>query len=59
MVVHLAESLEVPLRDRNALLLAAGYAPACPETRLDDPRLGPVRAALERILVPQRRDARS
>src|SRR5262244_1981361 len=51
MVVRLAESLEVPLRERNALLLAAGYAPAYPETRLDDPRLGPVRTALERILA--------
>jgi len=50
MVVRLAESLEVPLRDRNALLLAAGYAPAYPQTRFDDPRLGPVRTALERIL---------
>jgi transcriptional regulator with XRE-family HTH domain len=50
MVVRLAESLEVPLRERNALLLAAGYAPAYPETRFDDPGLGPVRAALERIL---------
>jgi transcriptional regulator with XRE-family HTH domain len=51
MVVRLAESLEVPLRERNALLLAAGYAPAYPETHFGDPRLGPVRAALERILV--------
>lgn len=37
MVVRLAESLDVPLRERNALLLAAGYAPAYPETRFDDP----------------------
>jgi len=37
MVVRLAESLEVPLRERNALLLAAGYAPAYPETHLGDP----------------------
>ena len=51
MVVRLAESLEVPLRERNALLLAAGYAPAYPETHLGDPGLGPVRAALERILA--------
>jgi transcriptional regulator with XRE-family HTH domain len=50
MVVRLAEALEVPLRERNALLLAAGYAPAYPETRLDDPRLDPVRTALARIL---------
>src|SRR5262245_61090581 len=50
MVVRLAETLEVPLRDRNTLLLAGGYAPAYPQTSLDDPRLAPVRVALERIL---------
>ncbi|GAA2999904.1 helix-turn-helix domain-containing protein [Streptosporangium longisporum] len=50
MVVRLAESLEIPLRERNALLLAAGYAPAYPETRLDDPGLRPVRTALEGVL---------
>lgn len=50
MVVRLAESLEVPLRERNALLLAAGYAPAYQETRFDDPKLDPVRTALVRIL---------
>ena len=50
MIVRLAEALEVPLRDRNELLLAAGYAPAYAETRLDDPTLDPVRGALETIL---------
>jgi transcriptional regulator with XRE-family HTH domain len=50
MVVRLAEALEVPLRERNALLLAAGYAPAYQETRFDDPKLDPVRTALLRIL---------
>ena len=50
MVVRLAEALKVPLRERNALLLAAGYAPAYQETRFDDPKLDPVRTALERIL---------
>ena len=50
MILRLAESLDVPLRDRNILLLAAGYAPAYPETGFDDPRLGSVRTALERIL---------
>src|SRR5215208_5306576 len=35
LVLHLAEHLEVPLRERNALLLAAGYAPAYTETPLD------------------------
>ncbi|MGH2884723.1 MAG: helix-turn-helix domain-containing protein [Solirubrobacteraceae bacterium] len=50
MVVRLAEALEIPLRERNAMLLAAGYAPAYPETALDDPQLDPIRSALERIL---------
>ena len=50
MVVRLAESLEVPLRERNALLLAAGYAPAYDEARWDDTKLEPVRTALERVL---------
>src|SRR5919201_6658325 len=50
MVVRLAEALEVPLRERNTMLLAAGYAPAYRQTSLDDPELDPVRGALERIL---------
>ncbi|MEV0251347.1 helix-turn-helix transcriptional regulator [Nocardia sp. NPDC050712] len=50
MVVRLAESLELSLRERNDLLLAAGYAPVFPESRLDTPELAPVKAALERIL---------
>jgi transcriptional regulator with XRE-family HTH domain len=48
MVIRLAEALEVPLRQRNALLLSAGYAPAYAETSLA--QLDPVRAALERVL---------
>jgi transcriptional regulator with XRE-family HTH domain len=51
MVVRLAESLELSLRERNALLLAAGYAPVFPESRLDDQALQAVREALEGILV--------
>ena len=51
MVVRLAESLDLPLRERNDLLLAAGYAPAYPQTALDDPALAPVRAALDHILA--------
>ncbi|MEU4714283.1 helix-turn-helix transcriptional regulator [Micromonospora purpureochromogenes] len=51
MLIRLAESLEVPLRDRNALLLAAGYAPAYPERELDDPGLTAVLSALERVLA--------
>lgn len=50
MIIRLAESLEVPIRERNELLLAAGSAPAYPHSDLDDPRLAPVRAALERVL---------
>jgi hypothetical protein len=51
MVVRLAESLELPLRERNELLLAAGYAAAYPESSLDDPVLAPVRAAIGHILA--------
>ncbi|MFF1482259.1 helix-turn-helix transcriptional regulator [Streptomyces sp. NPDC058301] len=51
MVVRLAESLELPLRERNSLLLAAGYAPAYPQTSLKAPELAPVREALDRILA--------
>ncbi|WP_228567081.1 helix-turn-helix domain-containing protein [Nocardia sp. SYP-A9097] len=50
MVVRLAESLGLSLRERNTLLLAAGYAPAFPESALDAPELGPVRHALDSIL---------
>jgi transcriptional regulator with XRE-family HTH domain len=50
MVVQLAEHLEVPLRDRNALLLAAGYAPAYAQRDLDEPEMGPVREAIDRLL---------
>ncbi|MFJ3086787.1 helix-turn-helix domain-containing protein [Streptomyces sp. NPDC086838] len=50
MVVRLAESLELSLRERNELLLVAGYAPAYPESSLDDPVLAPVRTAIDHIL---------
>jgi transcriptional regulator with XRE-family HTH domain len=50
MVLHLADRLDVPLRERNRLLLAAGYAPVFPEHELDDDALAPVRGALERFL---------
>ncbi|MET7767098.1 helix-turn-helix transcriptional regulator [Nocardia sp. NPDC005366] len=50
MVVRLAESLGLSLRERNGLLLSAGYAPVFPESRLDTPELAPVKAALDRIL---------
>ncbi len=51
MLLKVAERLEIPFRDRNQLLLAAGHAPAFPERSLEDPALAPVRAALERILA--------
>jgi transcriptional regulator with XRE-family HTH domain len=50
MVIRLSESLDLPLRERNELLLTAGYAPAYPETPLDSDDLAPVRQALDRIL---------
>lgn len=51
MVVQLAEHLEVPLRDRNSMLLAAGYAPAYAQHDLSDPEMGPVRDAIDRLLA--------
>lgn len=50
LVLHLAEHLDVPLRERNTLLLAAGFAPAFPERSLDDAEMDPVRTALDLIL---------
>jgi transcriptional regulator with XRE-family HTH domain len=51
MILHLAEHLDVPLRDRNTLLLAGGYAPAYPEHGLAEPELTAVRSALTRVLA--------
>jgi transcriptional regulator with XRE-family HTH domain len=51
MVLHLAERLDVPLRERNRFLLAAGYAPVFAERSLDDSELAPVREAIERFLT--------
>lgn len=51
MVLHLAEQLQVPLRDRNGLLLAAGYAPQYAVRSLDDPELAPIRDALGHVLA--------
>lgn len=50
MVLHLAERLEVPLRERNTLLVAAGFAPAYPVRPLDDPALALARRAVERVI---------
>lgn len=53
MVLLLANVLDVPLRERNALLLAAGFAPVYKETQLDAPELQSVRVALDAILRQQ------
>ncbi len=50
MLLTLANVLDVPLRERNVLLLAAGYAPVYGETSLDDPRMTQVRAVVEIML---------
>jgi transcriptional regulator with XRE-family HTH domain len=50
MVLHLAEQLDVPLRERNHLLLAAGFAPVYMQRTLDEPELGPVRDAIHGVL---------
>src|SRR5712671_4863155 len=50
MVLKLAERLEVPLRERNVLLVAAGFAPAFPQRPLDDPALKSARAAIDLVL---------
>lgn len=51
MVLRLAEHLELPLRERNRLLLAAGYAPTYGETSIDSPQMGAVRGAVRQILT--------
>src|SRR5689334_11344385 len=48
MLLRLAERLEVPLRERNELLLAAGYAPVYSERPLENTEMEPVRRALDR-----------
>jgi transcriptional regulator with XRE-family HTH domain len=51
MVLRLAERLEVPLREQNLMLVAAGFAPVFAERRLDDPAMQPARAAIDQILA--------
>ena len=51
MVLHLAEQLEVPLRERNQLLLAAGYAPRYGSRSLDDPDMALIRDAVGHVLA--------
>ena len=50
MVLHLAGHLALPLRERNRLLLSAGFAPVFDETELDSPRLSAVRDAVRHVL---------
>ncbi|MGW6527525.1 helix-turn-helix domain-containing protein [Streptomyces venezuelae] len=50
-LLRLADHLDVPVRDRNSLLLAAGYAPRFRETPLDDPTMGTLREGLEQLLA--------
>ncbi len=50
MVVHLAEQLDVPLRERNTLLTAAGFAPMYRERPLDAPEMSQARAAIDLVL---------
>lgn len=50
MVLHLAKTLDVPLRERNRLLLAAGYAPHFSQHTLEDEELAPVKQALDQLL---------
>src|SRR5215475_15314267 len=47
MLLLLSEQLDVPVRERNVLLVAAGFAPIFPERALDDPALAPARAAID------------
>lgn len=50
MVLKLAERLSIPLRERNVLLVAAGFAPAFPQRSLEDPALKSARQAIELVL---------
>src|SRR6201986_2749029 len=50
MILHLAEQLAIPMRERNVLLVAGGYAPIFPERPLSDPALVPVREAIDKVL---------
>ena len=50
MVIHLGLVLDVPLRDRNGMLIAAGFAPIYPERSIDDPEMADIRRALDAML---------
>jgi transcriptional regulator with XRE-family HTH domain len=51
LILRLAERLDIPLPDRNTILLAGGHAPAYPSHDLTDPELAPIRAAVRQILA--------
>ncbi|HEX8262291.1 MAG TPA: helix-turn-helix domain-containing protein, partial [Allosphingosinicella sp.] len=51
MLLRLAERLRLPPRERNALLVAGGFAPASPERTLDDPALAAARQAVDKVLA--------
>jgi transcriptional regulator with XRE-family HTH domain len=51
LLLRILGQLQIPFREQNRLLLAAGHAPAFPERSLQDPDLAPVRTALDRILT--------
>lgn len=51
LVLRLASALDVPLRERNALLIAAGLAPVYPSLALDDSAMRPLQRVLERVLA--------
>jgi hypothetical protein len=52
--LHLSEQLDVPVRERNVLLVAAGYAPIFPERPLEHPALAAARAAVDLVLERQK-----
>ena len=54
MLLHLSEQLDVPVRERNVLLVAAGYAPIFPERPLADPAMAAARAAIDLVLERQK-----
>lgn len=54
MILRLAERLEVPMRERNVLLVAGGFAPVFPERSLDAPELAAAKAALDILLAGHR-----
>lgn len=53
MVARLAERLDLPLREHNSLMIAAGYAPRYPDAPLEDPGLAPAMAVVRRLLAAQ------